>query len=301
MAGNETEQRALLESTIATAAFAVVAVLVGLAARSQAIVFEGMFSAIEIAMSLIALFTARLVARESDRRFQFGYWHIEPMALAFNGGALVLLCLYGFVDAVGSLLGGGHETELGWALAYAAATTTISVVMFVRLRNANRRTDSQLLGLEANAWLLSVVSSSGLLVAFGLAWAGGGTRYAGLTPYIDPIVLATLSLAFVPVPLRTLRRAVSEVLLVTPSALDNAVRSAMDRVAEQHGFLDYSSYAAKVGRGRFIEIHVLVPPEQSLGTVAQVDTVRSEIALALDAQGPDDWLTVDFTSDRRWM
>ena len=32
------------------------------------------------------------------------------------------------------------------------------------------------------------------------------------------------------------------------------------RVVKERQFLDYSSYIAKVGRGRFVEIHVLVSP-----------------------------------------
>mgnify|MGYP000048747385 CR=1 FL=1 len=41
-------------------------------------------------MSGLALFVSKLVSREStNRRFQFGYWHIEPMVLAFNAGTLI--------------------------------------------------------------------------------------------------------------------------------------------------------------------------------------------------------------------
>ena len=116
------EQRVLLLSTALTVALAVGGVVVGLLSGSMAIVFDGLFSFIDVAMALIALFVARLVVREADRRFQYGYWHIEPMALAFNGGMLVLLCLYAFVNAVGSLLSGGSQVVLGWWLAYLSAS-----------------------------------------------------------------------------------------------------------------------------------------------------------------------------------
>ena len=87
-------------------------VVFGLLSGSLSIVFDGVFAAIDAAMSGLALFVSRLVSRESDnRRFQFGYWHIEPMVLAFNGGTLMLLCFYAFLNAVDSFLAGGRAAR----------------------------------------------------------------------------------------------------------------------------------------------------------------------------------------------
>jgi predicted Co/Zn/Cd cation transporter (cation efflux family) len=87
---------------------------------------------------------------------------------------------------------------------------------------------------------------------------------------------------------------------MAPSDLDAAVRTAMDAVVERHGFEGYTSYAAKVGRGQFIEIHIVVLPDRQLGTVRDLDAIRDEIADALGAHGTDRWLTVDFTGDEEW-
>ncbi len=78
------------------------------------------------------------------------------------------------------------------------------------------------------------------------------------------------------------------------------VRGAMDGVIARHGFESYTSYAAKVGRGQFIEIHIVVAPDRQLGTVAELDAIRDEIADALGAHGTDKWLTVDFTGSEEW-
>ena len=95
------EQRILRQSigvTVLVSAF-------GLLSGSLSIVFDGVFSTIDAAMSGLALFVSRLVSRPGDdRRFQFGYWHIEPMVLAFNGGTLMLACFYAFLNAVDSFL-----------------------------------------------------------------------------------------------------------------------------------------------------------------------------------------------------
>jgi len=277
-------------------------VVFGLLSGSMSILFDGVFAAIDAAMSGLALFVSRLVSSDSsNRRFQFGYWHIEPMVLAFNGGTLMLLCFYAFLNAVDSFLSGGRQLDFDWAILYAVIVCIVCFGMFAYESRANRRITSDFVRLDAQSWLMSASVTSALLVAFAIAWALGSTPWAWLTPYADPVVLALLTLALVFVPIRTVRRALREILLITPPELDAHVRAVMDRVVAAHGFKTYTSYVAKVGRAQFIEIHIAVPTGMRLDNVAMVDAIRREIAEAIGDEGPQRWLTIDFTADPRWL
>jgi predicted Co/Zn/Cd cation transporter (cation efflux family) len=253
-------------------------------------------------MSGLALFVSRLVSRESsNRRFQFGYWHIEPMVLAFNGGTLMLLCFYAFINAVDSFLAGGRQLDFGWAIAYAVIVCAVCFGMCAFEFRANRRIGSDFVRLDAQSWLMSAAVTSSLLVAFAIARSLRDSTWGYLTPYADPVVLALLTLALVFVPIRTVRRALQEILLITPPELDQHVRGVMDRVIADYGFTTYTSYVAKVGRAQFIEIHIAVPSGMRLDNVATVDAIRREIAHAIGGEGPDRWLTIDFTADPNWL
>jgi cation diffusion facilitator family transporter len=295
-----TEQRVLKRSVLLAAVLGSFAVVLGLLSGSTAIVFDGLFSVVDVAMGLLALWVARLVTRPENRTFQYGFWHIEPMTLAFYGGMLMVLCVYGFIDAVGSFLAGGQEVELGWAIGYSVVMTGACFGMYFYERRRNRSADSGIVRLDAQSWLMSALESGALVVAFVFAWILGSTPYASLARYVDPAILAVLSLAMLPIPIRTVREALSEIFLMTPSDLDTHVRSVMDEIVAQHGFTGYTSYAAKVGRGQFIEIHIVVEPDRQLGTVTDLDVVRDEIAASLGAEGTDKWLTVDFTGSDAW-
>jgi cation diffusion facilitator family transporter len=296
------EQRMLRLSIGVTVVVALFGVVFGLLSGSLSIVFDGMFAAIDAAMSGLALFVSRLVSRDTDNpRFQFGYWHIEPMVLAFNGGTLMLLCFYAFVNAVASFLDGGRRLDFDWAIAYAVVVCVVCFGMFFYVVRANRRIGSDFLRLDAQSWLMSAAITSALLVAFAAAWSLEGTRWSHLTPYADPLVLALLTIVLVFVPIRTVRKALQEVLLMTPPELDARVREVMDGVVARHGFKGYTSYAAKVGRAQFIEIHVEVPAAMRLDSVAAADAIRREIADALGGEGRQRWLTIDFTGDPRWL
>jgi cation diffusion facilitator family transporter len=296
----ETEQQILKRSIGITVGVASSGILLGLLSGSLSIVFDGLFSVIDTVILMLALAVARLVQREGNRQFQHGYWHIEPMVLAFNGGVLMFLCLYAFINAVGSLLAGGRELELDWAIGYAAAASIVTFGMYFYERQENRRIRSEFLRLDAQSWLMSAMISSALLVAFALAWAIQGTRFAPLAPYVDPTVLALLTLYLITVPIKTVRQALDEILLITPPKLDRVVRTVMEAVVERYGFRTYTSYVAKVGRAYFIEIHVVVPADFQVGSIATLDAIRREIRAAIGDQGSYQWLTIAFTADEQW-
>lgn len=296
------EQRLLKLSIAVTVAVAAAGVLFGLLSGSLSIVFDGVFAAIDAAMSGLALFVSRLVSRVTEnRRFQFGYWHIEPMVLAFNGGTLMLLCFYAFLNAVDSFLAGGRQLNFDWAMAYAIVVCVVCFAMFFYERRANRRIGSDFVRLDAQSWLMSASITLALLVAFTIAWILTDTPYARFTPYADPVVLALLTLVLVFVPIHTVRKALTEILLITPPDLDAHVRQVMDDAVARYGFRTYTSYVAKVGRAQFIEIHIAVPADTPIDSVAKADAIRREIAAAIGEEGPERWLTIDFTADPRWL
>src|SRR5262245_17435089 len=192
------EQRILRLSIGVTVIVSLFGVVFGLLSGSLSIVFDGVFAAIDAAMSGLALFVSRLVSREPDnRRFQFGYWHIEPMVLAFNGGTLMLLCFYAFLNAVDSFLAGGRQLDFDWAIAYAIIVCIVCLGMCVYEFRANRRIGSDFVRLDAQSWLMSAAVTSALLAAFAIPWSPRATRYPYSMPSGSRVALAFLPLRLV--------------------------------------------------------------------------------------------------------
>jgi predicted Co/Zn/Cd cation transporter (cation efflux family) len=223
------------------------------------------------------------------------------MVLAFNGGTLMLLCFYAFLNAIDSLLGGGRQLNFDWAMAYAVLVCVACFGMFFYERHLNRRIGSDFVRLDIQSWLMSGAITSALFVAFAIAGMLKGTAYEHLAPYADPAVLAILTLVLVFVPIATVRKALHEILLITPPDLDARVRQVMDELIARHAFKTYTSYVAKVGRAQFIEIHIAVPPESPIDSVGEADALRREISEAIGGEGPQRWLTIDFTADPKWL
>jgi predicted Co/Zn/Cd cation transporter (cation efflux family) len=103
-----------------------------------------------------------------------------------------------------------------------------------------------------------------------------------------------------PIPLRTIRQALSDVLMATPQPLKQRVDSVAGDVVRRHGFVAYQAYVAKVGRAEQVELYFIVPMGWPAQTLEQWDALRNEIGDAIGGEGPNRWLTIAFTSDPEW-
>jgi len=294
------EQRLLKLSIVLTLAVGAIGVTCGLWIHSQAIVFDGMYSLVDMVLTAASLAVSRLVALEGSHRFQYGYWHLEPLVEVFGGAILALACVYAVFNAINGLVGGGHDVEYGFGAAWAGVLSVVGLAMAFFMRGHARRMQSALLALDSRTWLVSGLLSLALLIGFGLAIAMEGTRLAAWVPYLDSIILLCIALCMLPVPMFATWRAVREVLQVAPMELDDTVKRTVRDVVAQHGFLDFTSHVAKAGRARFVEVHILAPRGHDM-SMEDADQIRRDIAHRLGANTPQFWLTVDFTADPAWI
>lgn len=298
---SELEARLLRQSIFATFLIAALGLVLGAASGSLAIVFDGFFSLIDAAITWLMLLVARLVAHEGDRRFQYGYWHLEPLVLALKSSVLLILIGFALFSAAGNLMAGGYAPRLGIAVIYAVLTLAISAFMSWWLRTQNERIGSELVRIDNQAWLASMLLTGTLLASFIIGWLIRGTDFAWLIPRIDPSVLILITLVMLPVPAIEAWRAFREIFEISPPLLDRQVRDVVGPFVERNGFLRFTSYVSKVGRARFIEISILVPPGYPALPVSEFDRMRREIGDAIGDDGPERWLTISFTEDPAQM
>ena len=252
------EQSTLKFSIVLTVCLGVLGVASGLKTGSQAIIFDGMYSFVDVVPTVVSLLVVKLIARGTSHRFQYGYWHLEPLVAVLRDAILAVACIYAGVDAVNGLSSGGHAVEFDLAALWAGILSVIGILMTWFLSRRAKALKSPMLEIDARSWVVSTCLSLSLLLGFAMAAALAGTRYQGWIPYLDALALLGMALIMLPMPLIGLWRSMSDVLQVAPDELDSRVHAVMDSVVQERQLLDYTSYIAKAGRGRFVEIHILV-------------------------------------------
>jgi len=304
------DERGVLRTSVAvTLVISSLGICFGLISGSFSIIFDGVYSLIDASMSLLSLFVVNLItsyavsrglSRKLRERFSMGFWHLEPMVLGLNGTLLIGVAVYALVNAASSLLEGGRNLEFGWAIVYAVVTVVACVSIAMVEARANRRIGSEFVRLDVRGWIMSAGITAALLVAFCIGYAVQGTEWQWISPYIDPAVLAIVCLLIIPLPVSTIRQALADIFLVTPSGLKAHVDTVAQAFVEKHGLASYRAYVARVGRSREIELYFIVPADAPARTIGEWDALRDEIGEAVGGEGPDRWLTVVFTGDPEW-
>jgi predicted Co/Zn/Cd cation transporter (cation efflux family) len=303
------EQYLLTTSIGVTLLIGAMGLVFGFLTGSFAIMFDGVYATIDASMAALGLGVARLILTDALRgdddsprvvRYQFGFWHLEPMVLALNATMLTLAAGFALVSAIMLILEGGTEIEFDLAIPYAVVVAIICFAMALRQRRRNRGLGSAFIALDAKGWLMSGSITTALLVGFLIGFALDGTAWAWMRPYVDPVVLAAVCLVVLPLPFSDLRSAMAGILRLAPKDLDAHVRKVADAAQARHGFSDHYSYVARVGRATLIEITFVTPAGWQIDGIGQLDRIRNEVGTAIGGKGPDRWLTIAFTEDPTW-
>src|SRR4026209_1030505 len=123
------EQRTLKVSIALTVSLGVLGVASGLATGSQAIIFDGMYSFVDVVPTVVSLLVVKLIARGTTHRFQYGYGHLKPLVAVLRDAILAIAGGYAGIDAGNALSGGGQDVEYGRAASWAGILCAIGLAM----------------------------------------------------------------------------------------------------------------------------------------------------------------------------
>jgi cation diffusion facilitator family transporter len=296
------EQRTLALSLVAVAAVALLSLAWGVAIESDVVILNGVFSLVSLIGSVLYLTAARLVTRPADRRFQYGYAHVEPLVSGANGLLVLVICIYAFINGVEGLRAGGDGVGPVGVVWFGALSGVICLAVGAYEWSMARRTGSLLLRNDAREWLIDAAFSLVTLAGFAVVWLLEEPWRTWWARHADSALVALLALLFMPVPLAVLRQTLRELLHTADSDSELAARVAevLREVAGEHDVASHTTHVARVGRSSFIEVNVVAGPRFALQTVAQQDGLRERIWQALGLAPDRAWLSIIITADPRW-
>ena len=292
------EQKALWISSLGALALAILGIGFAIFSGSQAILLDGVFSALGFFMALMTLFVSRLVHRPDDEVFQFGYAHFAPLMNVLKSAVMAVLCGFALFSAISTLRAGGQPLAVGSAVLYALIATLIGSGLFVYLRKVAASTGSVLVSLDAKSAQMDMVLSAAVLASFALGWLSIGSPMERYLDYLDPLVVAGLCLVVLPVPLKVLWENGREVLLLAPAPdLQAAVKERISGVLGDFPVADYRIRMLKLGNVMAVTLHLRPSDDYRIESVADLDHVRAVIKDALDSLDYEIGLDVIFVND----
>jgi predicted Co/Zn/Cd cation transporter (cation efflux family) len=292
------EARSLWLSSAAGLVLAILALVWGVVAESQVILFDGVYASLGFVLSWFGLRAAALVQAGPTPRYPFGREALAPLVVAVQ--ALVLLGTFGYaaIDAVLVIAAGGSETAIGSAFAYSIVTLVAVLVLWIVLRR--RQAVSDLVAAEVTQWGASVVVGVAMVVGFGAAVAIRSTSYAWFRAYVDPTLVLVAAALILPTPVLMLRHAFRELLEGVPDPEVSApIEAAVAGVRADLGLPQPNTRIGKLGRKVYVELDFVVGEDDGW-SVADADRIRRRLMGELDLPGQLLWLNVELHTDPAW-
>ncbi len=293
------EQKALRISLVGVVFFVVLALGFAIFTKSDAILFDGIYSLISFATALLTMRVAKLAERPDDEQFHFGYTTLEPTLNLFKSLITIVVCVYAAVEAAQRLLAGGTEAAYGWAVVYGVLATGGCFTVAMLLRKYGRDTRSDLVNVESKAWLVDGLLSASVLVGFVLAWGLSQSAYAHYAPYVDPLLLVAIVCLALPVPGKIFLDSLREVIVMAPPehVVDEIGERLIPTFADvPHELVEYR--VNKRGRNTYVLVHVLVKPDFKPESIEAMDAIRKASSLKMKAWNPEIVMDVLFVSDK---
>ena len=295
------EQRLLMQSAGLMGLLAISGTIMGIITGSSAILLDGMTAFIGVIIKMMMIGTSKLIAHETSKRFQFGYFQFEPLVLVLEGSFTLLIVIYALSSGITDLLAGGRIINVGLAIGYALFFTLADTFYIIYVRRINKKLKSNLVKFDNMSWSVDVMLEAAILVSFLLAWGLSFTDWAPYARYIDPVVLIVLSIQMLPTSLKILIPSLKQILGVAPKLYHNRIQIVMGDFMKRYKFEDYVSSVQAYGNVKIIEIDILIPTDYPEQSIESFDRIRNEIYDAIGGPASEKWLTITFTATKRWM
>lgn len=296
------EKKLLIHSVILSIAFSIVGVSAGLLAKSQMIMFDGLYSLVSVILSYLSLASARFMAKSDWKKFPFGKSIVEPLVVIVKYSAILLILSVSVINATYTIIQGGIAVDTDTALLYSLFSSLACLLMYLHLKRKSKKLSSMLLTAESSQWLFDTYASFGVLITFALVFFM--ERYqvlTGLLPYIDPLIVILMAASFAKVPFVSIKMALRDVLGMSPEGeLANRLSDLITEIEEKYRMKESFLRVTKRRKLLRMEIDFIVDEHSLVQTIKEQDKIREELERRLTPIKTDKWITVSFTSNRKW-
>jgi predicted Co/Zn/Cd cation transporter (cation efflux family) len=282
------EIRALQLGTLGNSVGAVAALVFYLRSGSDALLLDGLYTAVMAGASVIAGQVNRAALQPRSRAYPFGASGQEPLYVLFRTLVLMGIIAFAMVSAIGKILTavqGGvipavQLDGLGW---YFSAMVLLNLWLwrvFARSWSNGGGNNDMLRGMAISARFDALISAG-----TGIALLGSpsllATPLAPLVPIADSLLVLVLSLALVGEPIAILQGAVTEAAGSSrsiPQGLHSSCSAAVAEVLAERGCTLLE--LAMIRLGRTVTAVAYVEPATAV-TASQTDGLRLDVEAEL--------------------
>ncbi len=248
--GPATKPRTAALSVVSNSGLILLKVIAGTFTGSVAMLTEAVHSSIDLIASVVAYISVRKAGEPADETHRYGHEKIENLSAAIEGMLILVGSAVIAFEAIRRLVVGGRLNTVGLAIAVAALSVVVNVLVSAVIARKARATASPALEGDAAHLRTDALTSAGVLVGLTLVKVTGAD-------WIDPVVALIVAGPIVVTGIRLLSRS-SKVLVdqaLPPDEVDG-IRAAIEAFAPR-GVVGYHELRTRrAGARRYVDLHV---------------------------------------------
>jgi cation diffusion facilitator family transporter len=233
-------------------------ITVGVITGSIAVLSDGIDSAQDAVASCFAFISIRLASQPADEEHPYGHGKAESIAAAAQ--ALLIAGGAGYIvyRAVTRLIERDADINTGPALVALAITGVVNVGMALYVGRAAKLTGSTALRADTRHLWTNVAQAGAVIFALVLVAVTGSVVF-------DPIVALCLAVFLLWTAAQVFTTALDEIMDVRLPEKEEQIVEDCLRELRSNGVRGYHHLRTRrAGRHRYIDLHLLVDPEQSV-------------------------------------
>jgi cation diffusion facilitator family transporter len=257
-------------SIISNTLLIIMKLAIGLISGSVSIISEAIHSSMDLIAAIIAFFAVRISDNPPDSRHPYGHGKFENISGVIEALLIFIAAIWIIIEAVKNMFGEPIVLEsIGLGAIVMFISATINFFVSKRLYKVARETKS--IALEADALHLKTDVYTSLGVALGL----GLIIITGIN-CLDPVVAILVALFIIRESYNLLERAFTP-LLDTAWSMDEI--SELENTLNHLGVNYHDLRTRLAGNYRFIDLHILIPENVSVGKAHQYcDKIENELS-----------------------
>lgn len=244
---------------------------------SVALLSDALESTVNVAAALLALLAIRFAHRPPDATHPFGHTKAEYLSAVLEGVLVVLAAFFIAKEALPRLLSPIPLEGLGPGLLVSLLASGLNGLLAYHLLAQGRRLRSPALTADGYHVLSDVLTSLGVLLGVGLAWATG-------LWVLDPLLALLVAGNILFIGFRLVRESVGGLLDEGLSPEEVAqIRTIIAQELGNRALEVHDLKTRKAGHRAFLEFHLVVPGSLS---VAEAHALCDRLEKALEAEMP---------------
>jgi cation diffusion facilitator family transporter len=243
-------------SIISNVLLIILKLIVGIFSGSVSIISEAIHSSMDLLAALIAFFAVRISDTPPDTRHPYGHGKIENISGVIEAILIFVAAIWIIVEAAKKLAGKEIVLESIWIGSLVMIVSAIvNLLVSRRLYKVARETKSVALEADALHLKTDVYTSAGVAAGLGLILITG-------IMWLDPVVAIVVALFIIKESYFLLRRAFTPLL---DTAWNEDEIGDLEKRLHDLGVSYHDLRTRVAGNYRFIDIHVEMPENESVG------------------------------------